>query len=269
MRTELWKGKPYRPLTRGIAKTGGRGRLGRITVWHRGGGHKRRYRVVDFNKHRLRGSLGTVCRVEYDPNRTARIALVRHEGHKGPVYVLATDTMKSGDTIIADNDDQEIRPGNSMPLERMPLGTVIHNIELRPGQGGKLVRAAGAAATLIKKGNHGYAVVRLPSGEQRLVLARCYATVGIISNRSHQNRKLGKAGARRWLGVRPTVRGVSMNPVDHPHGGGEGRTSGGGHPVLLGVFRQRVKGHETLSIQTFIVWHADQLAGRAHNAFYF
>ena len=227
MRTELWKGKPYRPLTRGIAKTGGRGRLGRITVWHRGGGHKRRYRVVDFNKHRLRGSLGTVCRVEYDPNRTARIALVRHEGHKGPVYVLATDTMKSGDTIIADNDDQEIRPGNSMPLERMPLGTVIHNIELRPGQGGKLVRAAGAAATLIKKGNHGCAVVRLPSGEQRLVLARCYATVGIISNRSHQNRKLGKAGARRWLGVRPTVRGVSMNPVDHPHGGGEGRTSGG------------------------------------------
>ena len=183
------------------------------------------YRMVDFQR-KLRGVLGTVRRIEYDPNRTTRIALVDFQGHN-PAYMLATDGMKAGDTVTAGDEGVDIRPGNAMPLGAMPVGTLIHNIELRPGQGGKLVRAAGAVATLVKKGDDGYATVRLPSGEQRLVLSRCFATVGTLSNREHQNRKLGKAGASRWLGVRPTTRGVAMNPVDQPHGGGEGRTSGG------------------------------------------
>ena len=224
-RANLWKGKPYKPLTKGLIKSGGRNNCGRTTVWHRGGGHKRLYRVVDFQR-KLRDVAGVIRRIEYDPNRTARIALVDFEGHR-PAYLLAVDGMKPGETILAGDTGVDIRPGNSMPLETMPVGTLVHNIELRPGQGGKLARAAGTVATLVKKGVDGYAVVRLPSGEQRLVLSRCFATVGTLSNREHHNRVLGKAGAKRWLGVRPTTRGVAMNPVDHPHGGGEGRTSGG------------------------------------------
>ncbi len=224
-RSTLWRGKPYKPLTKGLSKSGGRNNCGKITVWHRGGGHKRLYRMVDFQR-KLRDVAGTVRRIEYDPNRTTRIALVDFEGHR-PSYILAVDGMKTGDSILAGDTGVDIRPGNAMPLETMPVGTFVHNIELRPGQGGKLVRAAGTVATLIKKGVDGYAVIKLPSGEQRLVLSRCYGTVGTLSNREHHNRVLGKAGAKRWLGVRPTTRGVAMNPVDHPHGGGEGRTSGG------------------------------------------
>ena len=226
-RDHLWKGKPFKALTKGLTKSGGRNNQGRITVWHRGGGHKRKYRMVDFARL-MRGVTGTVRRIEYDPNRTTRIALVDFEGEGNkPVYVLATDGMKSGDLIDAGDENVDIRPGNAMPLGSMPAGTLIHNIELLPGQGGRLVRAAGATATLVKKGEDGYATVKLPSGEQRLIPLKCYATVGVLSNREHQNRVLGKAGAKRWLGIRPTTRGVAMNPIDHPHGGGEGRTSGG------------------------------------------
>ena len=221
------QGKPFKALTKGLAKSGGRNNRGRITVWHRGGGHKRKYRMVDFQRL-MRGVTGVVRRIEYDPNRTTRIALVDFEGEGNkPAYVLATDGMKSGDVVDAGDENVDIRPGNAMPLRSMPAGTLIHNIELLPGQGGRLVRAAGATATLVKKGEDGYATVKLPSGEQRLILLECYATVGVLSNREHQNRVLGKAGAKRWLGIRPTTRGVAMNPIDHPHGGGEGRTSGG------------------------------------------
>jgi large subunit ribosomal protein L2 len=227
-RDGLWKGKPFKALTKGLTKSGGRNNRGRITVFHRGGGHKRKYRMVDFQRL-VRGVTGTVRRIEYDPNRTTRIALVDFENasENKPAYVLATDGMSAGDVVRAGDEDVDIRPGNAMPLGSMPAGTLIHNIELLPGQGGRLVRAAGATATLVKKGEDGYATVKLPSGEQRLILLECYATVGVLSNREHQNRVLGKAGAKRWLGIRPTTRGVAMNPIDHPHGGGEGRTSGG------------------------------------------
>lgn len=227
-REHLWKGRPYKPLCVGLRKTGGRNNQGRITVWHRGGGHKRLYRMIDF-KRKVHDVSGVVRRIEYDPNRTTRIALVDYEGVKEPAYLLAVDGMKAGDVVrTAGKEEVEIRPGNALPLNAIPVGTSIHNIELYPGRGGQLVRAAGTAALLIKKDDDtGYATVKLPSGEQRLILSRCYATVGMLSNREHANRKLGKAGAKRWIGVRPTVRGVAMNPIDHPHGGGEGRTSGG------------------------------------------
>jgi large subunit ribosomal protein L2 len=225
-RSDLWKGKPYKPLTKGLKKSGGRNNSGKITVWHNGGGHKRLYRTIDF-KRALRNIAGTVQRIEYDPNRTARIALIKYEQEATLSYQLATAGMVVGDRVVAGIEGQDIRAGYSMPLEAMPVGTQVNNVELRQGQGGKLVRAAGATAMLVKKSDDGYATLKLPSGEHRLVLSRCLATVGIISNGGHRNRKLGKAGAKRWLGIRPTVRGVAMNPVDHPHGGGEGRTSGG------------------------------------------
>ena len=231
-RDNLWKGKPFKALTKGLTKSGGRNNHGLITVFHRGGGHKRKYRMIDFQRV-IRGISGVVRRIEYDPNRTTRIALVDFDhGEEGngkvtTKYVLATDGMKGGDVISAGDENVDIRPGNAMPLSAMPAGTLIHNIELLPGQGGRLVRAAGATATLVKKGEDGYATVKLPSGEQRLILLKCYATVGVLSNREHGNRVLGKAGAKRWLGIRPTTRGVAMNPIDHPMGGGEGRTSGG------------------------------------------
>lgn len=238
-RDHLWKGKPFKALTKGLTKSGGRNNHGRITVWHRGGGHKRKYRMIDFQRM-VRGVSGVVRRIEYDPNRTTRIALVDYfESDEGQTedkkittkYVLATDGMKGGDVISAGDEDIDIRPGNAMPLSAMPAGTLIHNIELLPGQGGRLVRAAGATATLVKKGEDGYATVKLPSGEQRLILLKCYATVGMLSNREHGNRVLGKAGAKRWLGVRPTTRGVAMNPIDHPHGGGGGADLG--RPAVL------------------------------------
>ncbi|CAL8468129.1 g7668 [Coccomyxa elongata] len=229
-REDLWAGRPYRPLTMGLRKTGGRNNFGRTTVWHRGGGSKRLYRFVDFSR-RHEGEVGTVERLEYDPNRTARIALVKYpEGSpagvkKGFSYVLAPQGVRPGDTITS-GPTSAIHPGNTLPLSAMPIGQQIHNVELRPGKGGQMARSAGTSATLIARGADGYAIVRLPSGEQRRVLAACRATVGVLSNPQHKNRKLGKAGAARWSGRRPTTRGMAMNPVDHPHGGGRGKRKG-------------------------------------------
>lgn len=226
-REGLWKGKPYKPLTKGLTKKGGRsGGTGRITVRHRGGGHKRLYRTIDF-KRRLFGLTGVVRRIEYDPNRTAHIALVDYEGnHKLTHYIIAPDGLKAGD-VITQGPDSPVRNGNALPIENIPVGTTVHNVELLPGKGGQLARSAGASCTLIKKDEKGYATLRLTSGEMRLVLLQCMATVGVVSNKNHFNTRLGKAGVKRWLGFKPTVRGVAMNPIDHPHGGGEGRTSGG------------------------------------------
>mmetsp|Transcript_50402 Transcript_50402/g.93909 ORF Transcript_50402/g.93909 Transcript_50402/m.93909 type:complete len:376 (+) Transcript_50402:50-1177(+) len=226
-RNHLWKGKPYAPLTKGLSKTGGRNHQGRTTVFWRGGGHKRLYRIIDF-KRKLTGLVGTVRRLEYDPNRSARIALVDYqEDPKLTHYMLAPDGMQPGDPVTQ-GPNAPIKTGNALPLANMPVGTIVHNVEIQPGLGAKLARAAGTSCTLIKKDkNTGFATMRLQSGEMRLILMGSMATVGIVSNKEHQNRVLGKAGANRWLGKRPHVRGVAMNPIDHPMGGGEGRTSGG------------------------------------------
>ena len=239
-RSKLWKGKPLKALTKGLTKSGGRNNHGRITVWHKGGGHKRLYRVIDF-KRDLFGVNGVIRRIEYDPNRTTRIALVDYPDGIKPRYILAPDGAKAGDVISsrggqpADGRDPssaiDVRPGNAMPLSEMPIGTIVHNVELVPGRGGALARSAGASATLVKKGADGYCAIKLPSGELRLVPSKCVATVGVLSNREHQNTNMGKAGAKRWKGVRPTVRGTAMNPIDHPHGGGEGRSKGGNQSV--------------------------------------
>lgn len=230
-RKDLWKGGPFKPLTEGLRKSGGRNNQGRITIRHRGGGHRKVYRLVDF-KRAATTPAGVVERIEYDPNRSARIALVKHlevsETAKKSdqfSYMLAPQGVVPGDAVHC-GADAPIKPGSSLPLSAIPVGMQIHNMELRPGAGGQLSRAAGTYCTLIKKGDDGYAVVRLPSGEQRLVLLNCVATVGVLSNPQHKNRKLGKAGARRWTGRRPTVRGVAMNTVDHPHGGGRGKSKG-------------------------------------------
>jgi len=226
-RSELHKGGPVKALTEGLTKTGGRNNQGRTTAWHRGGGHKRRYRMVDFKRRKL-GVPGTVERLEYDPNRTAFIALVRYQDDE-LAYILAPQRLAVGDVVIAD-DHADIKPGNAMPLKSMPVGTIVHNVELKAGKGGQIARSAGCYAQLVGK-DQGYAQIRLSSGELRLVRGECMATVGAVSNPDNANQKLGKAGRKRWLGKRPHVRGVVMNPVDHPHGGGEGRTSGGRHPV--------------------------------------
>jgi large subunit ribosomal protein L2 len=226
-RRELHKGKPVKGLTEGLTKTGGRNNHGRTTAWQRGGGHKRRYRLVDF-KRRKQGMSATVERLEYDPNRTAFIALIRYEDGELS-YILAPQRLGVGDAVIAD-ERADIKPGNAMPLKSMPVGTIVHNIELKAGKGGQLARSAGCYAQLIGK-DQGYAQLRLSSGELRMVRGECMATVGAVSNPDNANQKLGKAGRKRWMGRRPSVRGVVMNPVDHPHGGGEGRTSGGRHPV--------------------------------------
>jgi len=226
-RSGLWKGDPVKSLTEGISKHGGRNNLGRITVRHRGGGHKRRYRVVDF-KRRKYDVPARVERLEYDPNRSAFIALIRYADDE-QAYILAPQRLQLGDTVVS-GERADIRPGNAMPMRNMPVGTIIHNIEMKPGRGGQLARAAGAYAQLVGK-DAGYALLRLSSGEQRMVRGECMATVGAVSNPDHQNISIAKAGRSRWLGRRPSVRGVAMNPVDHPHGGGEGRTSGGRHPV--------------------------------------
>jgi large subunit ribosomal protein L2 len=226
-RSELHKGKPVKGLTEGLTKTGGRNNHGRTTAWHRGGGHKRRYRMVDF-KRRKTGVPATVERLEYDPNRTAFIALIRYADDELS-YILAPQRLGVGDTVIADAH-ADIKPGNAMPLKSMPVGTIVHNVELKAGKGGQIARSAGCYAQLIGK-DQGYAQLRLSSGELRMVRAECVATVGAVSNPDNANQKLGKAGRKRWMGKRPHVRGVVMNPVDHPHGGGEGRTSGGRHPV--------------------------------------
>ncbi len=226
-RSHLHKGRPAKALTKGLTKKGGRNNQGRQTVRHRGGGHKRLYRTIDFKRRKF-DVPATVERLEYDPNRSAFIALLRYEDGE-IAYILAPQRMDPGDVVVA-ADRTDIKPGNAMPMRNMPVGTIIHNIEMKSGKGGQLARAAGNYAQLIGK-DAGYALLRLSSGEQRMVRGECMATIGAVSNPDNQNINMGKAGRKRWLGRRPTVRGVVMNPVDHPHGGGEGRTSGGRHPV--------------------------------------
>jgi len=226
-RSELWSGKPEKSLTEGRSEKGGRNNKGRVTARRRGGGVKRNYRRVDFKRRKFDVS-GVVERLEYDPNRTAFIALIKYDDGE-LAYILAPQRLSVGDKIVA-GERADIKPGNAMPLSNMPVGTIIHNVELKAGKGGQLARSAGTYAQLIGR-DQGYALIRLSSGEQRMVRGECMATVGAVSNPDHGNVKLGKAGRNRLLGKRPSVRGVAMNPVDHPHGGGEGRTSGGRHPV--------------------------------------
>jgi large subunit ribosomal protein L2 len=226
-RKGLWKGKPVKALTEGKTRTGGRNNHGRITSHHMGGGHKQRLRLVDFKRRKFNVP-ATVERLEYDPNRSAFIALIRYSDGE-LAYILAPQRLKAGDEIVS-GDRVDIKPGNAMPLANMPVGTIVHNVELKNCAGGKLARSAGTYAQLVGK-DAGYAQIKLSSGELRLVSAECLATVGAVSNPDNQNIVIGKAGRQRWLGRRPHVRGVAMNPVDHPHGGGEGKSSGGRHPV--------------------------------------
>ncbi|MCP4327316.1 MAG: 50S ribosomal protein L2 [Alphaproteobacteria bacterium] len=226
-RSRLWKGQPVKELTEGLSKKGGRNNAGRITARRVGGGHKRRYRIVDFKRRKF-DVPAKVERLEYDPNRSAFIALVTYEDGQ-QAYILAPQRLQPGDTVVS-GDRVDIKPGNAMPMKNMPIGTIIHNVEMKAGKGGQIARAAGTYCQLIGR-DSGYAQLRLGSGEMRMVRAECMATVGAVSNSDQQNTNLGKAGRKRWLGKRPSVRGVAMNPVDHPHGGGEGRTSGGRHPV--------------------------------------
>lgn len=225
-RSELWKGGPIKQLTVPKKKSGGRGHGGKISVRHRGGGHKQKYRLVDF-KRSIVDMPAIVQRLEYDPNRTGYIALIRYEDGSLS-YILSPHGLKPGDVVQSSRQQEiDVQPGNAMPLSRIPVGTWIHNIELTPGKGGQMARSAGAACQLMdKSGKEGYGLVRLASKEQRYILLSCMATVGSMSNPLHRLRKLGKAGRARWMGRRPTVRGVAMNPVDHPHGGGEGRGKG-------------------------------------------
>jgi large subunit ribosomal protein L2 len=241
-REGLHKGKPVKALTEGLTKSGGRNNKGRITSRRRGGGHKRTYRKIDFKRNANWGMTATVEHLEYDPNRTAFIALIKYESGE-LAYILAPQRLQAGDTVIA-GDKVDVKPGNVMPLAGMPIGTIIHNVEMKAGKGGQMARAAGAYAQLIGR-DRGYAQLRLSSGEVRVVRVECVATVGAVSNPDQKNIKLGKAGRNRWLGRRPSVRGVAMNPVDHPHGGGEGRTSGGRHPVT--PWGKPTKGKKTRS----------------------
>jgi large subunit ribosomal protein L2 len=226
-RSELHKGKPVKGLTEGKSKSGGRNNHGRTTSFFRGGGHKQSYRLVDFKRRKF-DVPAVVERLEYDPNRTAFIALIKYQDGELS-YIIAPQRLKAGDTVVA-GTKVDIKPGNAMPLAAIPVGTIIHNIELKQGAGGKMARSAGTYAQLVGK-DAGYAQIKLQSGELRVVRAECMATVGAVSNPDNMNQHIGKAGRNRWLGRRPHNRGVTMNPVDHPHGGGEGRTSGGGHPV--------------------------------------
>ncbi|MCL6417166.1 50S ribosomal protein L2 [Aestuariirhabdus sp. Z084] len=224
---DLHKGAPYAPLLEKKSKNGGRNNNGRITTRHKGGGHKQHYRLVDFRRNKD-GIPATVERIEYDPNRTAYIALLKYaDGERR--YIIAAKGVKAGDQLIT-GADAPIKAGNCLPLRNIPVGSVIHCVELKPGKGAQIARSAGASVQLVAR-EGSYVTLRLRSGEMRKVLAECVATLGEVSNSEHNLRSLGKAGASRWRGVRPTVRGVAMNPVDHPHGGGEGRTSGGRHPV--------------------------------------
>ncbi len=236
---EITTDRPYKPLVEPKPKTGGRNNLGRVSAWQRGGGHKRRYRVIDFKRDKD-GVPGKITTIEYDPNRSANIALVTYrDGEKR--YILAPVGLTVGQDIIA-QATADIVVGNCLPLRNIPVGTMVHNIELRPGKGGQMARSAGAAAQIMAKEGE-YAHLRLPSGEMRLVLVECRATIGQVGNIDHANVSIGKAGRTRWMGKRPHVRGVAMNPVDHPHGGGEGKTSGGRHPVTpWGI---PTKGHKT------------------------
>ena len=231
--------KPYKPLLESKERTNGRNNLGRITVRHRGGGHKRHYRIIDFKRDKF-GIPGKVATIEYDPNRSARIALINYaDGEKR--YILCPVGLQVGQTVVS-GADSDILTGNALPIKNIPLGTQVHNIELRPGKGGQMARSAGSFAQLIAK-EGGNAQLRLPSGEIRIVPLECMATVGQVGNVEHENVSLGKAGRKRWKGIRPTVRGVAMNPVDHPHGGGEGKTSGGRNPVT--PWGQPTRGYKT------------------------
>ena len=226
-KSDLWKGKPFKSLTKGLTKSGGRNNLGRITSRHRGGGHKRIYRIVDFKRSKLNCS-ATIERIEYDPNRSVYIALIKYDDGVYS-YILAPAKMKAGDKVMS-GPDADIKAGNCLPLENIPVGAIVNNVEMKPGKGGQLARSAGTSVSLVGK-DSGYAQIKLASGEVRLVPLECMATIGTLSNADRKNTIIGKAGRSRWLGKRPHVRGVAMNPVDHPHGGGEGKTSGGRHPV--------------------------------------
>ena len=243
-RSALHKGKPVKALTEGLTKSGGRNNAGRITARRRGGGHKRSYRIIDFKRRKF-DVAATVERLEYDPNRSAFIALVKYDDGELS-YILAPQRLAPGDKVIA-GAQVDVKPGNAMPLSAIPIGTIIHNIELKPGKGGQLARSAGTFAQLVGR-DQSYAIVRLTSGEQRLILGACMATVGAVSNPDQSNINLAKAGRNRWEGRRPSVRGVAMNPVDHPHGGGEGKTSGGRHPVT--PWGKPTKGRRTRSNKT-------------------
>lgn len=226
-RSELWKGSPVKKLTVGKTKSGGRNNYGRITAFRVGGGHKQKYRIIDFKRQQTGAAV--VERLEYDPNRSAFIALITYKKGGEQAYIIAPQRLAVGDVVEA-GAKVEVKPGNAMQLRNIPVGSLIHNIELKPGRGGQIARSAGGYAQLVGK-DAGYAQVKLRSGELRLIPSECMATIGAVSNPDHQNESLGKAGRNRWKGVKPSVRGVAMNPIDHPHGGGEGKTSGGRHPV--------------------------------------
>ena len=227
-RSELYKGKPVKALTQGLSSKGGRNNYGRVTARFQGGGHKRTYRMIDFKRRKFDVE-GTVERLEYDPNRSAFIALVNYADGE-MAYILAPQRLAVGDKVMAAEKAIDVKPGNTMPLQSMPVGSIVHNVEMKPGKGGQIARSAGTYVQLVGR-DQGMAILRLNSGEQRLVPGSCLATVGAVSNPDHSNTNDGKAGRSRWRGKRPHVRGVVMNPIDHPHGGGEGRTSGGRHPV--------------------------------------
>lgn len=239
-RSELWKGKPVKQLTVGKTKSGGRNNNGRLTSFRKGGGHKQAYRMVDFK--RTKEGVATIERLEYDPNRSAFIALIKYADDTLS-YILAPQRVSAGDKIEA-GVGADIKPGNALPLKNIPVGTIVHNVEMKPGKGGQIARSAGSYVQLIGR-DAGMAQIRLRSGELRMVPDVCMATIGAVSNQDHQNRVIGKAGRSRWLGKRPTVRGVVMNPIDHPHGGGEGKTSGGRHPVT--PWGKPTKGKKTRS----------------------
>ncbi|NBV54113.1 MAG: 50S ribosomal protein L2 [Proteobacteria bacterium] len=226
-RSELWKGTPEKALTAPLQRTGGRSNHGQTSVWQKGGGHKRRLRLIDFKRAKF-GVPAKVLRLEYDPNRSSFIALIEYkDGEKS--YIIAPQKLKGGDVVMS-GPQAEITTGNTLPLKNIPVGTVVHNVELKPGRGGQMARSAGSSVQVAGK-DGAFIQLRLPSGELRLVFEACLATIGAVSNPDHMNTKVGKAGRNRWKGIRPTTRGVAMNPIDHPHGGGEGKTSGGRHPV--------------------------------------
>ena len=237
--SEVTASKPEKALTKGSSKSGGRNNSGKMTMRYIGGGHKRRYRIIDFKRNKY-DIPAKVHSIEYDPNRTAFIALIKYDDNELR-YIIAPQRLNMGDKVISSNK-ADIKPGNCMPLSSVPVGTIIHNVELKPGKGGQLARSAGSYVQLIGK-DLSYSILRLVSGEVRFVLSSCLCTIGSVSNPDNQNTNLGKAGRNRWLGKRPSVRGVAMNPVDHPHGGGEGRTSGGRHPVT--PWEKPTKGYRT------------------------
>ena len=240
-KSDLYKGKPVKALTEGKSSAGGRNNNGRITVRFRGGGHKQAYRVIDFKRSKF-DAPATVERLEYDPNRTAFIALVKYSDGE-LAYILAPQRLAAGDTIVA-GESVDVKPGNAMPAGNIPVGTIVHNVEIKIGKGGQIARSAGTYAQIVGR-DQDYVILRLNSGEQRLVHGRCMATIGAVSNPDEMNTSIGKAGRKRWMGRRPHNRGVTMNPIDHPHGGGEGRTSGGRHPVT--PWGKPTKGKKTRS----------------------